>query len=346
MLPFASDYMEGAHEKILERLVETNYEHNPGYGTDAHSGHAKELILSACGLDADEADVFFLVGGTQTNQIVTDSLLRSYEGVLAARTGHVATHEAGAIEHGGHKVLELPEYDGKIKAADIAGYMETFLGDANHEHEVFPGMVYISHPTEFGTLYTVSELEEISGVCGRYGLKLYMDGARLGYGLAAGQYTEGLPDLKDIARLTDVFYIGGTKVGALMGEAVVYTRGLYPAHFVAIVKQHGGLLAKGWLTGIQFETLFTDGLYMEISGNAIRYAMELKKALQEKGYQFYIDSPTNQQFIVMSNERLKEVSQKVAYSFWCNYDEAHTVIRLATSWATRKEDVEALIALL
>ena len=258
MLSFVNDYSEGAHEKILERLVETNRESLSGYGTDKYSDSAKEKIRKAC--NCPEADIYFLVGGTQTNQTVIDALLNQYEGVVAAETGHVNVHEAGAIEFTGHKVLTVPQHDGKICAKELKDYIATFYGDANHEHMVFPGMTYISHPTELGTLYTKKELQDISEVCKEYNIPLYLDGARMGYGLVS----EGTDvTLADIANYCDAFYIGGTKVGALCGEAVVFPKKA-PAHFLTIVKQHGALLAKGRLTALQFDTLFTDDLYMEI----------------------------------------------------------------------------------
>ena len=296
--------------------------------------------MKRCG--CPDAEVFFLVGGTQTNATVIGSVLNRYEGVLAAETGHVNCHEAGAIEYTGHKVLALPAENGKIKAESITEYIETFYGDESHDHMVFPGMVYISHPTEYGTLYTKKELEEIFNVCRHYELPLFLDGARLGYGLVS---LETDVTLEDIARYTDVFYIGGTKAGALCGEAVVFTKKA-PKHFMTMVKQQGALLAKGRLLGIQFDTLFTDDLYTKISRNAIDTAMKLKKALQEKGYQLYIDSPTNQQFIILENNKKEELAKKVRFDFWEKYDEDHTVIRFATSWGTKMEDIDALIELL
>lgn len=340
MLYFVNDYSEGAHEKVLQRLIDTNMEQLSGYGTDHYCETAKKKIKKACG--CEDAEVYLLTGGTQTNQIVIDTMLAPYEGVVAAHTGHVSKHEAGAIEFTGHKVLELPEKNGKICASDLKELVETFYGDDNHEHMVFPGMVYISHPTEYGTLYTKKELEEISEVCHKYDLPLFLDGARLGYGLVS---PETDVTLEDIARYTDVFYIGGTKVGALCGEAVVFTKKA-PKHFMTMVKQQGALLAKGRLLGIQFDTLFTDDLYTKISKNAIETAMKLKKALQEKGYQLYLDSPTNQQFVVLENKKKEELGKKVQFDFWEKYDEDHTVIRFATSWGTKMEDIDALIELL
>lgn len=341
MLSFESDYTEGAHRAILDKLIETNYDQQPGYGEDAYSISARKKIAQATGTDA--GDIYFITGGTQTNQIVIDTMLAPYEGVIAATTGHVAAHEAGAIEYTGHKVITVPQYLGKLKASDVKDLVETFYHDANHEHMVFPGMVYISHPTEYGTLYTKQELEEISQVCHEYNLPLFLDGARLGYGLMSNNTDV---TLKDIAKLTDVFYIGGTKVGALCGEAVVFTKNNTPKHFINLIKKHGALLAKGRLNGVQFDTLFTDDLYFKISKHAIDMAEKLKKIFSDKGYKFYIDSPTNQQFFIVDNKKLEELQKHVRYGFWEKYDESHTVVRFATSWATKEEDVEKLKDLL
>ena len=341
MLSFESDYTEGAHRAILDKLIETNYDQQPGYGEDAYSISARKKIAQATGTDAE--DIYFITGGTQTNQIVIDTMLAPYEGVVAAVTGHVAAHEAGAIEYTGHKVLTVPQYLGKLKASDVKDLVETFYHDANHEHMVFPGMVYISHPTEYGTLYTKQELEEISKVCHEYNLPLFLDGARLGYGLMSNDTDV---TLEDIAELTDVFYIGGTKVGALCGEAVVFTKNNTPKHFVNLIKKHGALLAKGRLNGVQFDTLFTDDLYFKISKHAIDMAEKLKKIFSDKGYKFYIDSPTNQQFFIVDNKKLEELQKHVRYGFWEKYDDTHTVVRFATSWATKEEDVEKLKDLL
>ncbi len=339
MLYFENDYGEGAHPAILQKFMDTNMEKLSGYGMDKYCQSAKEKIRAAC--RCPEAEIYFLVGGTQTNATVISSLLQSYEGVVAASTGHVSVHEAGAIEYTGHKVLEVAEEQGKITASALTDCLETFYGDGNHDHMVFPGMVYISHPTEYGTLYTREELKALSEICRCYRIPLYLDGARLGYALAADSDIT----LPDIAAYTDVFYIGGTKVGALCGEAVVFTKKA-PAHFITMVKQHGALLAKGRLLGIQFDTLFTDDLYMKISKNAIETADCLRKALHSKGYQFFIEAPTNQLLIVLENEKMKALQEKVCFSFWEKYDDTHTVIRFATSWATDMESVEALINLL
>lgn len=341
MLSFESDYIAGAHPEVLQKLLETNMEVLSGYGSDPYTKSACEKIRAAC--ECEEAEVFLLTGGTQTNALVISAMLQGYEGVLSADTGHVSSHEAGAIEYTEHKVLTLPNHAGKVDGQELEAYLRNFYRDANHEHMVFPGMLYISHPTEYGTLYSKQELEQISSICREYQIPLYLDGARLGYGLMSKQTDVTLPD---IARLCDVFYIGGTKVGALCGEAVVFTKQNAPKHFMTIVKQHGALLAKGRLPGIQFDTLFTKDLYFEISRHAIEMAEKLKAVLKEKGCTFYLESPTNQQFIVLEDCKLQELEAKVAYSFWEKADEHHTVIRLATSWSTREEDIDRLRQLL
>ncbi|MGT2910927.1 threonine aldolase family protein [Streptococcus cameli] len=340
-LHFENDYNKGAHPLLLQALLETNDEGLSGYGTDSYTESAIEKIRQAC--HCPEAQVTFVAGGTQTNQLVIDSLLASYEGVLAADTGHIATHEAGAIEFSGHKVLTLPHFEGKLKAEDVATYLDTFYADGNHAHMVFPGMVYISHPTEYGTLYTKDELTELATICQHYKIPLYLDGARLAYALAADTDVT----LVDIARLTDVFYFGGTKVGTLIGEAIVFTKKNQPKNFVPIVKQHGALLAKGRLIGVQFDRLFTDDLYLKLGQHGIQLANELVEVLQEKGYPFYLQSLTNQQFIIVTNDQLKRFSENgILYSFWEKLDEKHTVIRLATSWSTTSEEIEELRHLL
>lgn len=337
MVSFESDYIQGAHEKILQRLAETNREPLPGYGSDRYCGSARDKIRKACG--CEEAEVFFLTGGTQTNATVISSMLSPYEGVIAAHTGHVSVHEAGAVEHTGHKVLELPQHYGKLETEEVRRYLADFWADDNHEHMVFPGMVYISYPTEYGTLYRKAELEALAEVCRSYQIPLYIDGARLGYGLMSRESDMTLPEL---AKNCDVFYIGGTKVGALCGEAVVFPKGNMPKHFLTMVKQNGALLAKGRLPGIQFDTLFTDGLYFEISRHAIEMAEELKSLFRAKGFRFYVDSPTNQQFIILEDRQMEKLGRQAAFSFWEKYDEKHTVVRFATSWATEQEDIDAL----
>lgn len=340
MLHFESDYLEGAHPKILERLIQTNLEQTPGYGLDPYCEGAREKIRLAC--HAPQAQIYFLSGGTQTNALVIKTLLRPVEGVLSADTGHIHTHEAGAVEAGGHKILTLKQTFGKIGPQDVAAYMDDFRRDGNRSHRVRPGMVYISHPTEYGALYSGQELADLSRICRQNKLLLYLDGARLGYALAA-QETD--VTLQDIAASCDAFYIGGTKVGALLGEALVITRPELAADFFAIIKQNGALLAKGRILGIQFDVLFTDGLYLKTAAHAIAMAEKLKQGLWEKGCRFFYASPTNQQFLIVENKRLKELAQQAAFSFWQKLDEQHTVIRLATSWATRESDVDELIRL-
>lgn len=368
MVSFESDYIAGAHPKVLDALVRTNLEALPGYGSDCYCKSAADKIRIATG-DKD-ADVFFLVGGTQTNSVIITSYLHEYDGVIAATTGHVALHEAGAIEGTGHKVLAIDcdsdENYGKIKASTLRQYLEDFYNGGNHEHMVAPGMVYISHPTEYGTLYTKNELTAISGICREYGIPLFLDGARLGYGLMSHDTDV---TLEDIDRLTDVFYIGGTKVGALCGEAVVFPRiktpessvsdtkskshpagfnpefiwhAGEPSHFVTTSKRHGALLAKGRLLGVQFDTLFTDDLYFEISKHAIDMAERMIQIFHDKNMRFFLESPTNQQFIILSHEENELLKDKIAYSFWQKFDEDHIVVRFATSWSTTDADMEAL----
>ncbi|HEP1819747.1 TPA: aminotransferase class I/II-fold pyridoxal phosphate-dependent enzyme [Streptococcus suis] len=338
MLHFENDYNKGAHPVLLEALVASNQEGLSGYGTDLYTQSAIEKIRQA--IACPQAQITFLAGGTQTNQIAINSMLASYEGVIAADTGHISTHEAGAIEFSGHKVLTLPHHEGKITASEIDNFIKDFYADANHAHMVHPGMVYISHPTEYGTLYSKTELEDLSKVCQQHNIPLFLDGARLGYGLAARDTDL---DLQTIAELTDVFYIGGTKLGALLGEALVFTKNNQPKNFVSIVKHHGALLAKGRLIGVQFERLFTDDLYIELGRHAIAMAEQLIEILEEKGFQFYLKSPTNQQFVIVKNEELPKLSESgIAYSFWEKYDDSHSIIRFATSWSTSQEDMEAL----
>ena len=338
---FDSDYMEGAHPLILERLIKTNMEKTSGYGTDAYCESARKRIREACG--CLEAEVHFMVGGTQTNATMITAMLRPYEGVIAAATGHINVHEAGAIEAGGHKVLALPSHEGKLDAEEVDHYVTAFYSDPSWNHMVAPGMVYISHPTEYGTLYTLKELEALSSVCRRHHIPLFLDGARLVYGLAAHGTDV---TLKTIASLCDVFYIGGTKVGALFGEAVVIPRSGLIRQLDTIIKQRGVLLAKGRLLGIQFDTLFTDGLYLEIARHAIRMADRIVSCLKEKGYRFYVTPQSNQLFIVLDNSRLEALSGSVSFGIWEKIDPDHTVVRIATSWATREEDAEELISLL
>lgn len=338
MLAFNNDYSHGAHPAVLQALVDTNMEPQPGYGTDAHTERAKQLIREAC--QAPDADVFFLVGGTQANATVIDMLLAPYEGVVAAETGHVACHEAGAIEFGGHKVLTIPGYEGKMHAEDLENYIQVFYENESYEHTVFPGAVYVSLSTEYGTLYSKAELAAIHAVCQKREIPLFVDGARLAYALASDECDITLPEL---AQLCDVFYIGGTKVGALFGEAAVFTKHNMPRYFSTIAKQHGALLAKGRLLGLQFDTLFTDDLYFRISKHAINMAMQIRDAFDARGLQFYLHSPTNLQFLIMENKAVRALQQKIAFHTWGKVDEEHSVARFATSWSTTQEDVDALI---
>lgn len=339
MLHFDCDYMEGAHPEVMRRLLETNLEQTPGYGCDPHTERARELIRQACG--TPQAEVHFLVGGTQTNATVIDGLLRRHEGVLAAESGHINVHEAGAIEAAGHKVLTLPSHEGKVCAEEVDRWIGEFYRDETWPHMVAPGMLYLSHPTEYGTLYTLEEMEAIHAVCQRHSIPLYLDGARLSYALASEENTL---TLRDIARLCEVFYIGGTKTGLLFGEAVVITRPELLPHFFTLVKQHGALLAKGRLLGVQFETLFTDELYLRIARQAISTARRLKEALLAKGYRLHIDSPTNQQFFVLPNRELDRLSQYATFELWGPRGEEESVVRFVTSWATTDEQIDALIA--
>lgn len=337
MLFFECDYNIGAHPKIIQKLIDTNFEKLSGYGNDPYCKSAKDKIKNAC--DCPNADIYFMVGGTQTNKVVIGTMLNGHEGVISAKTGHINIHEAGAIESTGHKILEVPFRDGKIIVKELNAYLETFYNDDNRDHMVFPGMVYISHPTEYGTLYSKNELREISEICLKYKIPLYMDGARLGYAIMSKQTDVSL---SDIAKFCDVFYIGGTKVGALCGEALVFTKNNTPRHFTTLIKQHGALLAKLRLVGIQFDTLFDNNLYFKISENAIKMSEKLKNIFKNKGYKFYMETPTNQQFIILANDLMEKLKQKVTFSFWEKYDESHTVVRFATSWATTDEDLKLL----
>ena len=338
MIQFQCDYSEGAHPLIMERLMQTNMNQTVGYSEDEYCAHARELILEAC--QAPQAKVHFLVGGTQTNTTVIAHILRPHQGAVAAVSGHINVHETGAIENTGHKVLALPSADGKLYARQVADALEAHASDCNFEHMVQPGLVYISFPTEVGTLYSRKELEELYKVCREYEVPLFIDGARLGYGLCSPECDLTLADL---AQLCDVFYIGGTKVGALFGEAVVITNPSLQKDFRYSIKQHGGMLAKGRLLGIQFETLFTDKLYYKISENAIRQALRIKKAIQEKGYPLLIDSNTNQQFPIFPDEVLERLNKDFQFSFWEKVDSQHTAVRICTSWATLTENVDQLI---
>jgi len=339
MIRFESDYLEGAHPSILEELARTNLEQTVGYGLDPHCENARQLIRSAC--QAEDADVHFLVGGTQTNALVIAAALRPYQGVIAAESGHINVHETGAIESYGHKVLPLPSADGKITADQISACIKAHWADDSHEHAVQPGMVYISQPTENGTIYSKSELTAIFDVCKEWDVPLFVDGARLGYGLMSEKNDISLPELAD---LCDVFYIGGTKVGALFGEAVVIRRPSLKKDFRYLIKQHGGMLAKGRLLGIQFECLFRDGLYFDIAARTTALALQIRKALEEIGCTFLYDSPTNQQFPILPDAVLKKLEGKYSFNYWARVDEEHSAVRICTSWASQQEQVDALIA--
>ena len=340
-LSFACDYEMGAHPNIMARMVETNELKTAGYGLDGISESARDRIRRACG--KEKAAVEFLVGGTQTNAVMIDALLKSYQGVIAAETGHISVHEAGAIEAGGHKVLAIPHKHGKLSAEAVENYLKDYYNDANHEHMVMPGMLYLSHPTEYGTLYSKAELQAFRNVCDKYGIYLYVDGARLAYAFSC---PENDVTLKCLAELCDAFYIGGTKCGALFGEAVVVPEPEKIPHLFTIIKQHGALLAKGRLLGIQFDELFRDDLYMKIGRPAIESAARIRKALQGKGYRLYFESPTNQIFVVIENDALKRLEEKVEYGFWEKYDDDRTVIRFATDWGTTESETNALIDML
>lgn len=338
MYQFQCDYNEGAHPRILERLAETNFEQTAGYGEDQYCDQARETIRSV--LDRKDVDVHFLVGGTQANATVISSVLKPYQGVICASTGHINVHETGAIEHGGHKVLAMHAENGLLSAQTIREVMEEHFAEDGPEHTVQPGMVYISFSSEVGTIYSLNQLKEISSVCRQYNLPLFIDGARMGYGLAS----EGCDvSIKDFADLADVFYIGGTKQGALFGEAVVIVNDALKKDFRYYIKQNGGMLAKGRLLGIQFQALFEDGLYFETSRQAINLALQIRDAFKAKGFRFLVDSPSNQQFPILSDEEMERLAKNFIFSVWKKVDESHTAVRFCTSWATHQESVDALI---
>ncbi|MBQ9952584.1 MAG: low specificity L-threonine aldolase [Clostridia bacterium] len=339
MIRFNCDYQEGAHPRILQKLMDTNYVQTPGYGEDEFCAEAAKIIREKCA--APKADVHFLVGGTQTNLIFMSAALRSHQGCISVATGHVAVHESGAIEATGHKVITLPGRDGKLIAGEVSEYCRLHFSDEAHEHMVMPKVVYISNPTEMGTLYTRNELQALRGVCDQWNLYLYMDGARLGYGLAS---PENELDLPFIAEMCDAFYIGGTKQGMLFGEALVITRDALKEDFRYIVKQKGAMFAKGRLLGLQFAELLKDDLYMEMSQHAIDLAMKLKQGFAAKGYPFLMESPTNQQFPILPDEHLAVLKKKYSYSYIERVDATHSAVRFCTSWATPVENVDALLA--
>lgn len=337
MVSFECDYNNGAHPKVLENLIKYNQAKPTPYGFDEFSERAKQRIKQACG--APDAQVYFLTGGTQANATTIDSMLYQYEGVICVDSGHINVHEAGAVEFTEHKIITLPGNNGKMDATVLDKYLDDYMHDGNRDHAVHPGLVYITFPTELGTLYSAQDLNDIYQVCKNYDIPLYVDGARLGYGLMAPGNDITLPYL---AQHCDVFYIGGTKIGALCGEAVVFTHQNAHKHFFSIQKQHGAVIAKGALIGLQFDALFTDGLYFDLSRHAIDMAMLLKKTFQEKGYQFYIDSPTNQQFLVIGNEKVRQLERHVQFTHFGQADKQHTVCRFVTSWATTPEEIAML----
>jgi threonine aldolase len=337
MISFECDYNNGAHPKVLENLVRNNDAKPMPYGFDEFSERAKARICKACGLP--DAEVFFLTGGTQTNATTIDSMLYQYEGVICADSGHINVHEAGAVEFTEHKIITLPNNNGKLEPKVLDKYLDDFMHDGNNAHAVYPGLVYITFPTELGTLYTIREMDNIYQVCQRYEIPLYVDGARLGYGLMADGNDITLPWL---ARHCDVFYIGGTKIGALCGEAVVFTNRRAHKHFFSIQKQHGAVIAKGALVGLQFDALFTDDLYFKLSRHAIDMALRMKEIFRKKGYEFYIDSPTNQQFVIIDNKEVDRLSQHMVFTHWGQADKYHTICRFVTSWATTEEELNLL----
>ena len=339
MKRFESDYLEGAHPDVLRALIETNGEQTPGYGEDPHCEAARALLRERCALP--EGEVQFLVGGTQVNRTVIASILRPHQGVVAADTGHIAAHETGAIENSGHKVLTVPNTDGKIAAAQVEELCRAHYADASFEHTVQPGMVYISQPTESGLIYSLAELEEISAACREHGMYLYVDGARLGVALVCPGADATLADL---ARLADVFYIGGTKLGALFGEAIVITNKDIDRDFRYIMKQRGGILAKGRLFGAQFGALMKDGLYERTAKREVDLAWKLRRAFEAHGWKLYSDSPTNQQFVIAPDAELDALAEKYSFSEWGRADENHRIVRFCTSWATKESDVDDLIA--
>ena len=337
MTSFESDYNNGMLPEILQRLTQTNPEKSTGYGFDPYCESAREKIRLACCKPA--AEVFFLLGGTQTNATVIDSLLIGCEGVLTAETGHINVHESGAVEASGHKVLVVPGEGSKVTAAGIDGYMEAFHGDETYPHMVQPRLVYMSFPSELGDIYSAEELSAIYEVCKKHGLLLFVDGARLGYGLMSEKCDVSLPFLADHC---DVFYIGGTKGGAMFGEAVVFSNIPAPKYFFTTVKRHGALLAKGRMLGIQFDTLFTDNLYLRISRNAIEMANELIRVFDDNGIPLFIDSPTNQQVPILTREQVDALKDEVSFEFWEPLPDGRIVTRFATSWATQLGHIQKL----
>lgn len=340
MISFYNDYSEGAHERILDALVRTNRLQSSGYGEDEYCEEAKTLIRKH--LRKPETEIHFLVGGTQTNTTVIASILKPYQGVIAADTGHIAVHESGAIEATGHKVLTLPHHDGKINAEQIERLVRAHYDSESFEHQVQPGMVYISQPTEYGTIYSKAELKAISDICHKFHMPLFVDGARLGAALVCAENDLTLADLEELA---DVFYIGGTKNGALFGEAVVISSPELMPCFRYMIKQKGGMLAKGRLLGIQFAELFRDDLYFELARHAVKLAQKMQKGIADLGYPFMLNSPTNQIFPIFPDELIYQLEEKYACSYWDwgRTDPKHSITRIVTSWATKEEAVDAFL---
>lgn len=341
MLRFECDYAEGAHPQIMERLMATNFEQTPGYGVDVHCERARALVRDFCA--APDAQVHLMVGGTPCNLTLIAAALRPHQGALAAQTGHIAVHESGAIEATGHKVLTVPSDDGKITAAQVDEYCADHFAQGNREHTVQPKLVYISQPTENGTVYKKDELVALRAACDKWGLFLYVDGARLSYALAS----EGNDvTAADLGASCDAFYIGGTKVGALFGEAMVINHPALQEDFRYILKQHGGMLAKGRLLGVQFEALLENGLYTDIGVHAVGLALRIRDAFAVKGYAFRYASPTNQQFPILPFTAIEKLKEQFSFEFWEKYDENSAVVRFCTSWATKPEDVDKLLAVI
>ncbi len=341
MISFECDYNNGAHPKVLENLVRHNDARPTPYGFDEFSERAKERIREACGLP--DAQVYFLTGGTQTNATTIDSMLYQYEGVICVDSGHINVHEAGAVEFTEHKIITLLGEQGKMNPTVLSKYLDDFMHDGNNAHAVYPGLVYITFPTELGTLYSARELDDIYQVCRSYDIPLYIDGARLGYGLMAEGNDVSLPYL---ARHCDVFYIGGTKIGALCGEAVVFTNRQAHKHFFSIQKQHGAVIAKGALIGLQFEALFTDDLYFRLARHAVEKAMQIRQLFIDNNIPLYVNSPTNQQFVIFPNEKVELLAHEIEFTHWGKADNHHTICRFVTSWKTTDDEVAVLKRLL
>lgn len=337
MIRFNNDYNRSAHPAVLAALAETAADSFPGYGMDPWCEKAADEIAKH--LDCPDAAIHFLVGGTQVNMTAIAAALRPYQSAVSAVSGHIHAHETGAVEHTGHKIVTLPAKDGKLTAEQVAQVGESYRVSPVREHLTQPKLVYISFPTEYGTVHSLRELGELRAVCDKYGMYLFADGARMGYGLAAGDVT-----LRDMARLTDMFTIGGTKCGALFGEALVITNPALKPDFRSYIKQNGGMLAKGWLLGLQFYALFKDGLYFAACRQAVELAMDLKAAFAARGIPAYLDSPTNQQFVILTHEQIEALEGRYTFEPDHEVDKEHMCVRFCTSWATTRQQVQALIA--